>query len=66
MTTYKVPKKVPTVVVGEESAKEVLRKTAVSAGYVRSQEYPPTKTTGIKIRGTGAATKGVMARGQMG
>jgi hypothetical protein len=32
MTTYKVPKKVPTVVVGEESAKEVLRKTAVSAG----------------------------------
>jgi hypothetical protein len=43
MTTYKVPKKVPTVVVGEESAKEVLRKTAVSAGYVRSQEYPPTQ-----------------------
>lgn len=26
----------------------------------------PTKTTGIKIRGTGAATKGVMARGPMG
>jgi hypothetical protein len=25
-----------------------------------------TKTTGIKIRGTGAATKGVMARGPMG
>lgn len=25
----------------------------------------PTKTTGIKIRGTGAATKGVMARGPM-
>ena len=24
------------------------------------------KTTGIKIRGTGAATKGVMARGPMG
>jgi hypothetical protein len=24
------------------------------------------KTTGIKIRGTGAATKGVMARGKMG
>jgi len=24
-----------------------------------------TKTTGIKIRGTGAATKGVMARGPM-
>jgi hypothetical protein len=25
----------------------------------------PTKTDGIKIRGTGAATKGVMARGPM-
>ena len=28
--------------------------------------YKETKTTGIKIRGTGAATKGVMARGPMG
>ena len=29
--------------------------------------YPDTaKTSGIKIRGTGAATKGVMARGPMG
>ena len=27
---------------------------------------PPTKTSGIKIRGTGAATKGTMARGPMG
>ena len=27
-------------------------------------EYP-VKTTGVKIRGTGAATKGVMARGPM-
>ena len=26
---------------------------------------PPTKTSGIKIRGTGAATKGTMARGPM-
>jgi hypothetical protein len=25
----------------------------------------PAKTSGIKIRGTGAATKGVMARGPM-
>ncbi len=25
-----------------------------------------TKTTGIKVRGTGAATKGLMARGPMG
>ncbi len=27
---------------------------------------PETKTSGIKIRGTGAATKGTMARGPMG
>jgi hypothetical protein len=25
----------------------------------------PTKTSGIKVRGTGAATKGLMARGPM-
>ena len=33
-------------------------------GYSKGNE-PPTKTSGIKIRGTGAATKGVMARGPM-
>jgi len=27
---------------------------------------PPKKSSGIKIRGTGAATKGTMARGPMG
>ena len=32
-------------------------------GIAKSQ--PGTKTDGIKIRGTGAATKGVMARGPM-
>lgn len=26
---------------------------------------PPVKTSGIKVRGTGAATKGTMARGPM-
>ena len=65
MATYKVPKKVPTVVVGEESAKETMRKANVSVANTRSQDYPPTKTSGIKIRGTGAATKGTMARGPM-
>ena len=28
--------------------------------------FKPEKTSGIKIRGTGAATKGTMARGPMG
>jgi hypothetical protein len=65
MATYKVPKKVASVVVGEETAKETMRKANVSVAQTRSQEYPPMKTSGIKIRGTGAATKGVMARGPM-
>ena len=29
------------------------------------KSQPETKTSGIKIRGTGAATKGTMARGPM-
>lgn len=38
----------------------------VSIGAIsKSAGNEPTKTTGIKIRGTGAATKGVMARGPM-
>jgi len=42
-----------------------LAETNVSVGNSRSNDYKPTKTSGIKIRGTGAATKGVMARGPM-
>lgn len=34
-------------------------------GYSKSAGEKPAKTSGIKIRGTGAATKGVMARGPM-
>lgn len=36
-----------------------------SVGGISKGNYPAEKTTGIKIRGTGAATKGVMARGPM-
>jgi hypothetical protein len=32
----------------------------------RDPEGKPTKTSGIKMRGTGAATKGTMSRGPMG
>lgn len=39
---------------------------AVSLNSIRSQPYAEPKTTGIKMRGTGAATKGVMCRGPMG
>ena len=65
MAEYKQPKKVPSVVVGEEPAKTTMRKANVSVANTRSQDYPPTKTTGIKMRGTGAATKGLMCRGPM-
>ncbi len=37
-----------------------------SVGGISKGNYKPTKTTGIKMRGTGAATKGVMSRGPMG
>ena len=37
----------------------------ISAGGVSKGNYKAEKTDGIKIRGTGAATKGVMARGPM-
>lgn len=59
------PKKVPTVVVGEEDNKKYLREANVSVANTRSNDYKPAKTSGIKIRGTGAATKGLMARGPM-
>jgi len=37
----------------------------MSVGNISSKDYEPTEKSGIKIRGTGAATKGVMARGPM-
>lgn len=37
----------------------------MSVGSIYREAAPGPKTSGIKIRGTGAATKGVMARGPM-
>lgn len=48
-----------------EEGKEVINQMNPSAGNVSKGNYKPVKTSGIKIRGTGAATKGVMARGPM-
>jgi len=45
--------------------KEYLRNTNVSVANSHSNDYPAPKTTGSKMRGTGAATKGVMSRGPM-
>ena len=65
MADYKQPKIVTTVVVGEANNKKYLKDMNVSVANTRSDDYKPTKTDGIKIRGTGAATKGLMARGPM-
>ena len=45
--------------------KKYLKDANVSVANSHSNDYKGTKTDGIKIRGTGAATKGVMARGPM-
>jgi hypothetical protein len=45
--------------------KKYLKDANVSVANAHSNDYPGVKTSGIKIRGTGAATKGVMARGPM-
>jgi hypothetical protein len=37
----------------------------MSIGNISKNDGPGVKTSGIKIRGTGAATKGIMARGPM-
>ena len=64
MATYKQAKKVAAPVVGQMPVKEALKKN-VSVANERTNEYDGVKTSGIKIRGTGAAPKGVMARGPM-
>lgn len=51
---------------GVISPKEDLKNTHTVAGNKRIDPYAEVKTSGIKIRGTGAATKGTMARGPMG
>ena len=52
---------------GKEPNRSKLENYDVSVGAIsKSAGDEPTKTSGIKIRGTGAATKGVMARGPMG
>jgi hypothetical protein len=42
-----------------------MKDTNVSVANNHSNDYPGVKTSGIKIRGTGCATKGVLARGPM-
>jgi hypothetical protein len=49
----------------DKTGAQCMREMNISAGTISKGNYPETKTSGIKIRGTGAATKGTMARGPM-
>jgi hypothetical protein len=49
----------------DTSGAKVMDELDISVGKISKNLGKPTKTSGIKIRGTGAATKGVMARGPM-
>ncbi len=65
MAEYKQPKSAPIQAAGVSENKAYLRDLNQSNANAHSNDYKGTKTSGIKIRGTGAATKGVMARGPM-
>lgn len=45
---------------------ECMNEMNISVGGISKNNGKEAKTSGIKIRGTGAATKGTMARGPMG
>lgn len=49
----------------QESSVAYTDKMNMSVGNIITKRYPEAKTSGIKTRGNGAATKGTMARGPM-
>lgn len=62
MAEYKQPVRVTSQEVkGRLKASDV----NMSVGNIARNDPPSAKTEGIKIRGTGAATKGTKARGPM-
>jgi hypothetical protein len=60
MSSGSVSNQVPT-----ETGARRMTEMNPSVGGISKGNYKPVKTDGIKIRGTGAATKGVMARGPL-
>lgn len=60
MSGGSVSNKVP-----EKTGAQAMNDLNIGVGTLSKDNTPATKTSGIKIRGTGAATKGTMARGPM-
>ena len=52
-------------VLPQESSSKAFNEREMVAGNIRTKDYPPVKTSGIKMRGGGAATKGTTCRGPM-
>jgi hypothetical protein len=48
-----------------KSGAQVMEEMNPAVGFISKGNYKPTKTDGIQMRGTGAATKGLMSRGPM-
>jgi hypothetical protein len=59
-------KKVKPESVKAESGAKRMDTMNISVGGTSRGNYKEAKTSGVKIRGTGAATKGLLARGPMG
>jgi hypothetical protein len=52
-------------VLSQTTGAKVMDEMNISVGKINKGNEKGTKLSGIKIRGTGAATKGIMARGPM-
>ena len=65
MPTYKQPTTVPSVEAGKRTAKPMKDRSWTPMDGVGITEPKDTKTSGVKTRGNGAATRGVTARGPM-
>ena len=64
-TVYRQPKTVPAVEAGKRTAKKMNNPDWTPMDGVNISTAGGTKTSCIKIRGTGAAERGVTARGPM-
>ena len=59
-------KKVKAETAKGKSGAQTMSEMNISVGTISKRNNDEVKTSGIKIRGTGAATKGTIARGPMG